>query len=493
MATSLCSSTDSNNLPPIEFQFSTSVCSEDSASGSGTSSGLTVAVERCPLCDCRRRPFYCKICVNEGKFIHSSATYLESYTDKKTKFEIAKKTHQEILSRFEISVSKQHRIDNKKSEIEDCRARINLLKLAIQATKESTTKGKELLDANRKENIVRHAKNKKHQEKMARINNFIEQSVISTESKQLRLKEKVEELARLRHELVNGLIEYIFPVEEVKGKNVADCMALSTVSALRDASHTAFLRGKWVYTDGSGDVQYKIVEPTLPGSGDYSSYSLWVATSKENAENNPDYSSQNPGHRISAALCYTSQLLSVMSHILDFRLPRRQCYSEFCGGEMTEKRFESCVAALNYNILYVCFSQGITDIEVLYPKNTLQNMLALISAPKLGRLCSFEVNEDLMKSIDELCSSYEEEDEKTSVFDNEDDLSPDWDCLPDDVPDMVEIQASRSELGVASNIQYTSYPHHTSSSEASQLSASALVSSAAASLASFFNRATDKR
>lgn len=98
-----------------------------------------------------------------------------------------------------------------------------------------------------------------------------------------------------------------------------------------------------------------------------------------------------------------------------------------------------------------------------------------------------------MKSIDELCSSYEEEDEKTSVFEDEDDLSPDWDCLPDDVPDMVEIQASRSDLGVTSNIQYTSYPHHTSSSEASQLSASALVSSAAASLASLFNRATDKR
>lgn len=52
-------------------------------------------------------------------------------------------------------------------------------------------------------------------------------------------------------------------------------MAVSTVSALRDASHTAYVRGQWVYTDGSGEAQYRIVEPTLPCSGDYSAYNLW--------------------------------------------------------------------------------------------------------------------------------------------------------------------------------------------------------------------------
>lgn len=78
--------------------------------------------------------------------------------------------------------------------------------------------GRELIDVNRKENIARHSKNRKHNEKMARINSFIVQSVASKDSKQLQLQEKVEELARLRHDLVNGLIEYIFPVEEVKGK-----------------------------------------------------------------------------------------------------------------------------------------------------------------------------------------------------------------------------------------------------------------------------------
>lgn len=55
----------------------------------------------------------------------------------------------------------------------------------------------------------------------------------------------------------------------------SDTMAVSTVSALRDASHTAYVRGQWVYTDGSGEAQYRIVEPTLPCSGDYSAYNLW--------------------------------------------------------------------------------------------------------------------------------------------------------------------------------------------------------------------------
>lgn len=38
-------------------------------------------------------------------------------------------------------------------------------------------------------------------------------------------------------------------------------MAVSTVSALRDASHTAYVRGQWVYTDGSGEAQYRIDLP----------------------------------------------------------------------------------------------------------------------------------------------------------------------------------------------------------------------------------------
>lgn len=52
-------------------------------------------------------------------------------------------------------------------------------------------------------------------------------------------------------------------------------MAVSTVSALRDASHTTYICGKWVYTNSLEDGNYCIIEPTLPSNGDYSSYNLW--------------------------------------------------------------------------------------------------------------------------------------------------------------------------------------------------------------------------
>lgn len=56
----------SESTEPLEFDKDTLIES---------SSGLYVAVERCPLCSESKRPFYCKRCVETGKFIHSNATY----------------------------------------------------------------------------------------------------------------------------------------------------------------------------------------------------------------------------------------------------------------------------------------------------------------------------------------------------------------------------------------------------------------------------------
>ena len=52
-------------------------------------------------------------------------------------------------------------------------------------------------------------------------------------------------------------------------------MAMSTVSALAEARQTSYIRGRWVYTENAGELQYRIIEPTLPGNGDYSAYNLW--------------------------------------------------------------------------------------------------------------------------------------------------------------------------------------------------------------------------
>jgi hypothetical protein len=48
-----------------------------------------------------------------------------------------------------------------------------------------------------------------------------------------------------------------------------------TVTALADATRTAYIRGRWVFTDSSGQLQHCIVSPSLPDSGDYSAYNVW--------------------------------------------------------------------------------------------------------------------------------------------------------------------------------------------------------------------------
>lgn len=64
----MAASSEENNLPPTEFKLSTSLES---------SAGLKVAIERCPVCDYSKRPFYCQTCVNQGNFVHSEGTYPE--------------------------------------------------------------------------------------------------------------------------------------------------------------------------------------------------------------------------------------------------------------------------------------------------------------------------------------------------------------------------------------------------------------------------------
>lgn len=50
------------------------------------------------------------------------------------------------------------------------------------------------------------------------------------------------------------------------------------MSALAEASQTMYIRDKWEYADflmDSSEVQYSIVEPSLPASGNYSLYNMW--------------------------------------------------------------------------------------------------------------------------------------------------------------------------------------------------------------------------
>ena len=51
---------------------------------------------------------------------------------------------------------------------------------------------------------------------------------------------------------------------------IAEDAQQSTVSLLADARRTAYIKGRWIITDSGYEQRYRIVLPTLPGSGNYS-------------------------------------------------------------------------------------------------------------------------------------------------------------------------------------------------------------------------------
>lgn len=60
--------------------------------------------------------------------------------------------------------------------------------------------------------------------------------------------------------------------------------------ALADASGTSYVRGRWISdSENSLESHHRIVAPTLPGSGDYSAYSLWGKLSKKKTLIKLDY------------------------------------------------------------------------------------------------------------------------------------------------------------------------------------------------------------
>lgn len=145
-----------------------------------------------------------------------------------------------------------------------------------------------------------------------------------------RTKLQQELKIRVMHN-INLLIKYIFPISETISKSTTvstESSRTPDMVALAEATHTAYVKGKWVLQDSHNERQYIIVAPSLPGNGDYSAYIDWMDKHKDGTHGaNDTLSSTNNAYRISAALTYTAQFVHLLSYYLDVRLPYNVFYA----------------------------------------------------------------------------------------------------------------------------------------------------------------------
>ncbi|XP_057589888.1 beclin 1-associated autophagy-related key regulator isoform X1 [Hippopotamus amphibius kiboko] len=458
--------------------------------------GLYVAVERCPLCNTTRRRLTCAKCVQSGDFVYFDGRDRERFVDKKERLSQLKSKQEEFQKEVLKAMEGKWITDQLRWKIMSCKMRIEQLKQTICKGNEEMKKNSEGLLKTKEKNQKLYTRAQRHQEKKEKIQRHNRKLGDLVEKKNSDLRSHYERLANLRRSHILELTSVIFPIEEVKTgvRDPADvssesdsAMTSSTVSKLAEARRTTYLSGRWVCDDHNGDTSISITGPwiSLPNNGDYSAYYNWVEEKK--TTQGPDTEHSNPAYTISAALCYATQLVNILSHILDINLPKKLCNSEFCGENLSRQKFTRAVKKLNANILYLCFSQHV-NLDQLQPLHTLRNLMYLVSpnSEHLGRSGPFEVRADLeesMEFVDPGVAGESDESGDEHVSDEETDLGTDWENLPS--PRFCDIPSQPVEV---SQSQSTQASPPTASS-----SAGGMISSAAASVTSWFKAYTGHR
>ncbi|KAL7873161.1 hypothetical protein AOLI_G00122320 [Acnodon oligacanthus] len=457
--------------------------------------GLYVAVERCPLCNTARRRLTCARCIQAGDFVYFDGRNTERYTEKLERLQEMKNEKENLQQRLINAMDKKVQADQLKWKIMSCRMKIEQLKEAICSGNEEVKSGKDLLLRSQEEGQRLQRRASRHQEKRDKIERHNRRLSELLDKRTKELQGRLEALAEVRRGHILELTTYIFPTQEEKqgSRDPADpavaeydfALTSSTVSELAEARRTTYMSGRWIWDDQNGETSISITGPhvTLPSNGDCSAYYSWVEEKSTNP--GPELDHINPAHTISAALCYATQLVNILSHILDVNLPKKLCNSEFCGDNLSRYRFTRAVNKLNTNILHLCFSQHV-DSELLHPHHTLRNIMFLVSPENknLGRTGPFEVSADLedsMEFVEPEAAGPAEESGDEAVTDEETDLGTDWETVPS--PRFCDIPSQPMDLSQSTAMQASQPVGNTGG----------MISSAAASVTSWFRAYTGQR
>ncbi|XP_043273429.1 beclin 1-associated autophagy-related key regulator [Venturia canescens] len=476
------SSSDGSCTAPADFQLSSEL--ED------VTSRLSLNLLKCPLCHNSRRIFYCRQCIQNGDFVHSTSVYSERFADKQLRLLRLKASRVQLEERCADALEKLKQKDKMICDISMCKERVRLLQILVNETKQNINRGHQRLNVLKDVNSQLVLRLPRHEERIDKLYKFVEdlkvlqvQKKDAVERKRLKLKKFVRAAAR-------QLTEYIFPLRQV-APNSSSCSSedenLSSdnvTCALADASGTSYVRGRWISeTENSLDVQLRIVASTLPGSGDYSAYSLWVAAAKDEIPGvNKENAMHNPAHNISAALTYATQLVNIIAYYVDVRLPYKISCCEFGVGEMSSQKFARKVARLNSNVLHLCFTQN-TNTAVLHPMHTLQNLMHLLNTniSDFGRIGPMELEQNVLEEMHSQLAPDLENSEDSTSDEEGDAFNFEWETVPNVPCPEMTVPHPGAISSQASSIQVN------------QSVAGGLVTSAAASIASIWRGWTTNR
>lgn len=172
--------------------------------------------------------------------------------------------------------------------IKQKRENISLLKKLIDERGEST---KKLRERNQLLTKVNQNSRKQVPQYIAKCQQFANY-IVKTDDRNEKLNEDRiklhEQLKECRVQNIMKLIKFIFPLSQriskgdavvvpstpnsggnPIGSNAGDlsntAVCAETMNALAEATHTAYIRGRWILQDSHGELQHVIVAPSLPG------------------------------------------------------------------------------------------------------------------------------------------------------------------------------------------------------------------------------------
>lgn len=291
--------------------------------------------------------------------------------------------------------------------------------------REGLKKSQIAVETVREKNKTRETRLPRYRERVEKLATYVNTNMkAEIAERRARYERKKAQLKEIVQKNVEHLIKYVFPIEKINPRTSEDD-SNEMINALAEASKTSFVRGTWVLMDSSGELHHRIVAPTLPGSGDYSAF---LASDNETGVPTTEQIGANEAYNIGAALCYTTQLVNLLSFYLDVLLPRKVNFADFCVKNLTERKFYRKIAWLNLNVLYLCFSQGM-DTVLLNPKHTLNNILNLVQHADLGQTGPFQVDSGLLLSL-ECDNEYRQETEPGSDDEENDHFPWEWEAIP---------------------------------------------------------------